>query len=132
MVSISHRALAWGACLARWIGGLGPEFIRGVLILGVGPDLGGLAVADVEDLHGLLLKAPAFPLGADRGEGDSVLVRPASHPWHRGLPGWLPQILRMSSCPARRRQRARAAVVITCRAGPGSPGELRRDGGGAW
>jgi hypothetical protein len=60
--------VAGGACCGRlrWIGGLGPEFIRSVLILGMGPDLGGIAVVDVEDLHGLVLKAAAFPLRADR------------------------------------------------------------------
>jgi hypothetical protein len=40
----------------------------------MGPQLGGLAAADVEDLHLLVLDAPALALGPERAEGDHMLV----------------------------------------------------------
>src|SRR6185369_20756 len=52
----------------------GPELIRCVQVTGIGPYLGGLAVRDVEDLHGVVLQAPALALGADRNQRDRVLV----------------------------------------------------------
>ena len=38
------------------------------------PDLGCLAVLQVEDLDGVVLEVPARPLGPERGERDNVLV----------------------------------------------------------
>ena len=51
-----------------------PELIRGVLVPGIGPYLGGLAVRYVKNLHGVVLQAPALALGADCGQRDRVLV----------------------------------------------------------
>jgi hypothetical protein len=53
---------------------LRPELIRGVLVPGIGPYLAGLAVRYVENLHGVVLKAPALALGTDRDQRDCVLV----------------------------------------------------------
>ncbi len=53
---------------------LRPELIRGVEVSRVVPDLGRLAVMNVEDLDTVVGKLPARPLGADRNERGSVLI----------------------------------------------------------
>jgi hypothetical protein len=47
-------------------GALRPELVRGVLVPGIGPHLDDLAISNVEDLHGVVLKVPAFALGGAR------------------------------------------------------------------
>src|SRR5882724_7822326 len=51
-----------------------PEVIGGVQVSGMRPDLGCLAVLQVEDLDGVVLEVLARPLGPDCGQRDNVLV----------------------------------------------------------
>ena len=53
---------------------LGPEVVPGVLVPGIAPYLRDLAVSDMEDLDGVVLKAPAFALGANRRQRNGVVV----------------------------------------------------------
>ena len=53
---------------------LGPELVEGVKVVVVGPGLGYLAVADVEDVDDAGFQVAAGPFSTCRGEHDDMVV----------------------------------------------------------
>jgi len=69
-VVVTWRAEASGETTSA----LRPELVGGVEIGRVSPDLGSLAVLDMEHLHGIVLERPALPLRPYRRQRDDVVV----------------------------------------------------------
>jgi len=72
IVCWSVGAAADGERRARWLSR--PEGIDGRLVSVVNPDVGDLAIADVEDLGNVVVKLAAQPLGAVGNQHHDVLI----------------------------------------------------------